>query len=167
METMGGGLIASGLRTTPGGSRAPTDSGSNANPNPYRQFAGSPVCRLLGQPARVLDPAEDVLHLAQEDAAGIREQDVVAAAVEQRHVHLGLELADLLTERRLRRAQPAGGTCEVQFLGDGDEVTEMPQFHGEQARRDRGGSQTPPVVVSRGASDEARCKVCRRANRLP
>jgi hypothetical protein len=42
-------------------------------------------------------------------------------------------LLDLLAQRRLRHMQPRGRSPEVKLLGDGDEVTELPQLQ-----------QTPP-----------------------
>jgi hypothetical protein len=77
----------------------------------------------------VIDPAEDVPRLAQEDAAGIGQCDVVATAIEERYADIGLELTNLLAERRLRRVQACGGTREIEFLGHRHEVLQMPQFH--------------------------------------
>ena len=43
---------------------------------------------------------------------------------------LGLQRPDLLAERRLLHAKPLRGAGDVPFLGDGEEVAEMTQFHG-------------------------------------
>jgi hypothetical protein len=39
------------------------------------------------------------------------------------------ELADLLGERRLGEVESLGGASEVEFFGDGDEVSEMAEFN--------------------------------------
>src|SRR5690349_5104509 len=36
---------------------------------------------------------------------------------------------DLLAERRLRDPETLGGAPEMQFLGDGDEIAEVPKLH--------------------------------------
>ena len=36
---------------------------------------------------------------------------------------------DLCTDRRLRDVNALGGTGEVRFLGDGDEVFQLSEFH--------------------------------------
>src|SRR5690606_20769289 len=69
----------------------------------YGQIAGLPIGRLLREALRVLDAAENVLHLTQEDPSRVRQRDVVAAAVEQPYADGSLELTDLLAQRRLRR----------------------------------------------------------------
>ena len=66
-----------------------------------RQIAGAASGGLLREPARMLDPAEDVFRLAQEGAAGIGQRHVVTAAIEQGNANLSFELANLLTERGL------------------------------------------------------------------
>src|SRR5215218_5261422 len=58
-------------------------------------------------------------------------------AIEQPHAELGLELAHLLADRRLRHVEALGRPPEVELLGDGDEVPEMAEFHYDSAPRDR------------------------------
>ena len=55
--------------------------------------------------------------------------DAPSRAGEQGDAELGLELADLLRQRRLRHVEAFGGPAEVPLLGDGDEVAEVAQFH--------------------------------------
>src|SRR6202022_2025929 len=43
---------------------------------------------------------------------------------------LGLQLMDLLAERRLGDVQPGCGTAKVQLLGDGNEIAQLTKFHG-------------------------------------
>ncbi|GAA3778497.1 hypothetical protein GCM10022206_16830 [Streptomyces chiangmaiensis] len=49
--------------------------------------------------------------------------------MKQVHAELGLELADLLGQRRLGHVQPLRGAAEVTLLGDSDEVPEVPEIH--------------------------------------
>src|SRR5688572_30057987 len=77
----------------------------------------------------MLHARENVLRLLQEDASGIRQSDVMAAALEQVHAYRLLESPDLLTQRRLSRAQACCRACEAELFGDRDEVAEMPEFH--------------------------------------
>jgi hypothetical protein len=49
--------------------------------------------------------------------------------MKQVHAELGLELADLLGQRRLGHVQPLRGAAEVTLLGDSDEVPEVSQIH--------------------------------------
>ena len=58
-----------------------------------RQIAGAPSGRLLREPPRMLDAAEDVFRLAQEDAAGVRQRHVMTAPIEQRDADLRLRAA--------------------------------------------------------------------------
>jgi hypothetical protein len=42
--------------------------------------------------------------------------------------------ADLIADGRLGDVQTFGGTAKMQFLGDGNEVTEMAQLHDDESR---------------------------------
>jgi hypothetical protein len=53
-------------------------------------------------------------------------------ALEQPDAELGLELAHLLADRRLRDVEALGGAAEVQLLRDGDEVPKVTEFHAAQ-----------------------------------
>ncbi len=53
------------------------------------------------------------------------------AALKQRNLHLLLETDDLLAQRRLGDVEPGCRPSEVKLLGDGDEITEVPQLHGQ------------------------------------
>ena len=117
-----------------------------------RQIAGAPSGRLLREPPRMLDATEDVLRLAQEDAAGVRQRHVMTAPIEERDANLRFELPDLLAERRLRGVQPGGGAREVQLVGHRHEVPQMPQFHPERLDGDGEESQPGMPAVSRCTS---------------
>jgi hypothetical protein len=58
------------------------------------------------------------------------ERNAALRAVEQLDAELLFEIADLLADRPLRDVQAFGSRAEAQLLGDGDEVPEVPKFHG-------------------------------------
>ena len=53
----------------------------------------------------------------------------VRLASEQLDVELLLQRTDLHAERRLLDAQTLGRSGHVPFFGDGDEITQVAQFH--------------------------------------
>ena len=57
--------------------------------------------------------------------------DAALGAVEELDAELLLELADLLAYCRLRDVQALRRAAEVQLLGDGDEVPQVTEFHGD------------------------------------
>ncbi len=67
--------------------------------------------------------------LVEKDAARFRQLDPASLAAEQLHVEVLLDRLDLLAERRLLHSEPLGGPGDVSFLGNGDEVSELPQVH--------------------------------------
>ena len=95
------------------------------------QQAERTLVRGAGGPPGDLRLGEDPTRLVQHGGAGRGERDAALRTGEQLHTQLRLELADLLTDGRLRNVQPLGRAPEVQFLGDGDEVPQMPKFHCE------------------------------------
>ncbi|MNT58185.1 hypothetical protein D3C72_1956070 [compost metagenome] len=60
---------------------------------------------------------------------GKRRQQALAAALEQAHIQVLLQLADLLGERRLRQIQALGGAAHVAFLIERDEIAELAKIH--------------------------------------
>jgi hypothetical protein len=54
---------------------------------------------------------------------------VSAVADEELGPKLTLEIADLLRERRSSQVKALCGPTEMQFLGNGDEVGQLPEFH--------------------------------------
>jgi hypothetical protein len=119
---------------------------------PDREIAGAASRGLLRQPAGMLDPAENVFGLAQEDTPGVGQRHVMAAALEQGDPDRRLELADLLAERRLGGVEPRGGAGEAQFVGHRHEVPQVPQFHRHKATARGGESQAGWRAVSRETS---------------
>ena len=100
-------------------------SGGRADAQP-RQRAGA---RALGGPARILGEPQHAAGLLEQRSARGRQRDRALRALEQLHAELALEVADLLADGGLGDVQPLGGAAKVQFLRDGDEVSEVAQFH--------------------------------------
>jgi hypothetical protein len=61
---------------------------------------------------------------------------VSAVADKELGPKLTFEVADLLRERRSCKVKPLCGPSEMQFLGNGDEVGQLPQFHPVDAIAD-------------------------------
>ena len=81
----------------------------------------------------MLDAGQDLPRLRQQHRAGGGQLHAAAVALEQRHAQLRLELADLLTQRRLGDVQTLGRTPEVRLLRDRDEVAEVAELHAGYA----------------------------------
>jgi hypothetical protein len=50
--------------------------------------------------------------------------------MEETDAEVALEPTNLLTERRLRHVKAPRGSTEVQLFRHGDEIAEVPKFHG-------------------------------------
>ena len=83
----------------------------------------------LGRRHGALDFRQRPPRSIQERHARQCELDTPAGPHEQRRPYKCLELPDLLAEGRLGDVQPARGPAEVQFLGDRDEVAQVPELH--------------------------------------
>ncbi|MNT87679.1 hypothetical protein D3C72_2281270 [compost metagenome] len=68
--------------------------------------------------------------LVEEAPAGFSQFHPAVGAFQQACADFFFQGLDLLAQRRLGDAQLLGGSTEVQFLGHGDEVAQMSQFHG-------------------------------------
>jgi hypothetical protein len=71
-----------------------------------------PLAHACEGSARVLDEA----------AACFGQLDTARQSSEQRHAKFALKCPDLMAQRRLLNAEPLGGTGDVPFLSDGDEI---------------------------------------------
>jgi hypothetical protein len=96
---------------------------------PRRSSPISPRCARAACSTAV-EARDDRAGLGQEQPAGLGQLDAAVGAVEQPRADRFLQRADLLAERWLGDAEPFGGAAEVQFLGDGDEIVQLAQFHG-------------------------------------
>jgi hypothetical protein len=75
------------------------------------------------------DAGERTAGLGEKRAAGLGEADVACAADEERRPELPLQGTDRRRQARLGDVQALGRAGEVFFLGDGDEVLKVTQFH--------------------------------------
>jgi hypothetical protein len=51
--------------------------------------------------------------------------------LEKRNPELIFEVANLSAQRRLRNVKPRRARCHVLFFSDGDEVSQVAEFHSE------------------------------------
>ncbi|MNS86056.1 hypothetical protein D3C72_1199410 [compost metagenome] len=75
-------------------------------------------------------PLGQLERLFEQEAAGLGQLQATAHAIEQRHAHLFLELADLARQRRLGHVQQGCRPRHIEFLRDGLEIAQVPEFHG-------------------------------------
>ena len=68
--------------------------------------------------------------LDEERAPGVGQLDPPVRAMKQVDPQFLLQATDLLAERRLGDVKASRGSAEVQHVGHGDEVPEVPEFHG-------------------------------------
>jgi hypothetical protein len=68
--------------------------------------------------------------LGQQSMTAFGEPDRARRPVEQLDAELTLQAAHLLAHGRLDNVQALRGAPEVELLGHGDEVVELPEFHG-------------------------------------
>ena len=90
----------------------------------------------MGPIERPCRGAQHLSGIGQELAAGGRQFDVSAVADEELGPKLTFEIADLLRERRSSKVKPLCGPTEMQFLGNGDEVGQLPEFHAVDGTAD-------------------------------
>jgi hypothetical protein len=83
------------------------------------------VDRVEGRPA-----------LAQQHRPGGSQRDGAAGAFQQRHPEPPFELPDRARQRRLGDPEPLRRPPEVQLLGDGDEVAQLPRLHPVTVREE-------------------------------
>ena len=79
--------------------------------------------------ADVVGLAEDHPGPLHDLLAGVGEQDVARAALDERDAELLLQLLDLRRQRRLADEARLGRPAEVAVVGHGDQVLEVAQVH--------------------------------------
>lgn len=94
------------------------------------QRRGQLVLAGLGQLADALGLFEDLLRLGDDAFAHWRQAHGALAALEDQHPQLVLELLHADREGRLADVATLGGTAEVLFLGEGDDVAQFGEGHG-------------------------------------
>ena len=92
-----------------------------------------------------VDRVEGGPALAQQHRSGLGQRDGAAGAFQQRHPEPPFELPDRPRQRRLRDPEPLRGPPEVQLLGDGDEVPQLPRLHAATVPR---GNRYPAGIAA-------------------
>ena len=91
--------------------------------------AGGGERGAAGPAVRGVDGVEGGPALAQQHRSGLGQGDGAAGAFQQRHSEPPFELPDRPRQRRLGDPDPLRGAPEVQLLGDGHEVPQLPRLH--------------------------------------
>src|SRR5437660_9928456 len=116
---------------------------------PFLGVSSAPSARCGSFDLRQRQPGVIEKHLARSG-----QFDTARAASHELGSDLGLQLAHLTAQRRLRRVQPAlGCDRDALILGHGDEKPEMPQLH-DLSIPWRYGSQTYKVFFSGASSTQ-------------
>jgi hypothetical protein len=89
------------------------------------QGSGRALVDAPGQIARCLDQRQHPASLGQERPPGLGQHHPAVVTLEQPDPYRPLEFLDLAAQRRLGHVESLGGSAEVQFLGDGDEGTQL------------------------------------------
>ena len=92
------------------------------------ELAGLAAAGRPGGGERVLDGLQGSAGGVEQRDAGLGELDAAGRPREQLDVELLLEAGDRRAQRLLGHVQPARRAREVQLLGDGDEVAQVPQL---------------------------------------
>jgi hypothetical protein len=87
---------------------------------------------------------DDVPCLFEQELAVRGELHFARGAVEELAAELALECPDLRRKCRLRDVQPLGCAAEVQLLGDGEEVAQMPKLDVHRSRPTSLRRRVPP-----------------------
>ena len=84
---------------------------------------------LVDGDAHVVDRGQRGPRVGQHRLARRGQPHRATRAVQKRLAEFAFQPLDLCTDRRLRDVDPLRGPGEVGFLGDGDEVFQLPKFH--------------------------------------
>ncbi|MNP48135.1 hypothetical protein D3C76_1422350 [compost metagenome] len=83
---------------------------------------------------RFVDLRQHQPRLFQEQPTGLAQLDPTIGTLEQPGADFLFQRLNLLAQRWLGDTQHLCGAAEMQFFGDGDEVAQMTQFHGNPIR---------------------------------
>jgi hypothetical protein len=100
-----------------------------ARREPDGQVSGLAAAGRTGRLERLVDRAQRGPGRLQQRLPGLRELHPAGRPLQQRDAQLLLEPGDRGAQRLLGDVDAAGGAGEVQLLGDGDEVAQVPQLH--------------------------------------
>jgi hypothetical protein len=94
---------------------------------------GDPAQHASCSPSRRLERAiylrEDCARIVEECATGSGQFDAARLSAKQLDAQFAFNRLDLPAERRLLHSKPFRSPRDVAFLGGGDEIAEMPEFH--------------------------------------
>jgi hypothetical protein len=106
------------------------------------QLSGLALADALTNILRVRCLREDHSRFLHKHLAGRCELDVVFGPIEKPDTELVLKELDLLAERRLTDVQSVRSLTKVEGFGNGDDVSEVAEFHeGSRARLSNGDIQ--------------------------
>src|SRR5437016_1849148 len=96
------------------------------------ELEGHPLelAQILGQFFCLISGSVDKLEVRANHLTEIGEMREMALAMEKRPAELALQLLDGARERGLRDVGLLRGAREVQFLCDGEKITDLVHFHG-------------------------------------
>jgi hypothetical protein len=77
----------------------------------------------------MVNVGQDRAGVGEQRRPSVRQFDAARQATEQLDVEFLLQHANLLAERRLLHPQPLGGSRDVPFLSDRDEIPKMTELH--------------------------------------
>src|ERR1700741_1651400 len=83
----------------------------------------------------------------EQHLAGSRDRDTARAAFEQGTAQFVFEFLDVAAERRLGDVQRARGGGKAATLGDGNEITDLPQVHDGRSISIRDGYHIKHILV--------------------
>ncbi len=77
----------------------------------------------------MIDLGQNRASIGEQRRAGVGQLDAARLAAKQLNIELPLQRANLLAERWLLHAEPFRRPRDMLFLGDGNEVSKMPELH--------------------------------------
>lgn len=98
---------------------------------PSEKQPGLAARRPLRGPYRRAHPARQTAHLRKKGAPGLRQFRPVRHPVEQLYAHFRLQITDLGAERWLGDAEPLRRAGKIPLFGNGQEIADMAQLHGD------------------------------------
>jgi hypothetical protein len=95
--------------------------------------ADAPLLASRRAPCRIksmLELGKDRAGIVEKSTPGVGQLDTTRFSAEELHIELAFDRLDALTERRLLHAKPLRRPGDVSFLGNSDEILQVPEFHG-------------------------------------
>ena len=104
------------------------DAGLAGRAEPERKVPDLSVAGLASRHHGVVAVLEDAADLLEEGAARLRQRDKMPRSMKESDSELAFEVLNLLGKRRLRDVKFVGSPAEVKFVGDRDEITQVPKL---------------------------------------